>query len=223
MPPSLPRPAPQENLRLCIQLAFDRLTELEPAMIAHRAGARLVDKGRAALEVLSRELLVDFDRRCLTDRAGSAVPDPIAAPVARYLAVSAGLEDPHELESAPEIGFADDPSARGYFGPFRGRVIAPLLARFGRDAEGLSRAARELGGEHTTIEGAPGHAFRLRVFPRVSLAVILYPGDEELPAECQFLFPRGLFRAFAVDDIVAMAELVSKALRGKLWPAGFVS
>jgi hypothetical protein len=102
--------------------------------------------------------------------------------------------------------------------PFRGRVLAPLLGRFGTDPEAFARAAAELGGERVEVEAAGAVACKLAILPRVALTFVLHPGDEELPAEGQVLFPEALFEAFAVDDVVAMADLAARALRGKLWP-----
>jgi len=213
-------PEPQQNLREAAARAFESLAGVELEELARRSGAKALE-GRVAiaLEVLSRSLVVELDSRRVLDPSGAEVPDSIAAPVARYLALSAKLDGLARACGPDEIGFADDPSARGYLGPFRGRVVAPLLARFGHDPEAFSRAAAALGGERAhELEASGALAWRLHVFPRARLAFILHPGDDELEPECQVLFPRAVFRAFAVDDAVAMAELASRALRGRLWP-----
>jgi len=49
----------------------------------------------------------------------------------------------------------------------------------------------------------------------VELVFVLDAGDDELPAAGQVLFPREFFDAFAVYDAVVMADLASRALRGK--------
>ena len=116
----------------------------------------------------------------------------------------------------PEIGFADWPDARNYAGPFRGRALAGLLGKYGRDPDAFARAAEALGGERVEIEASGAVAYRLRVFPRATVTVILNPGDDELPADGQMLFPQGLFEAFAPDDVVALGELASRGLRGRL-------
>lgn len=249
------KPKPQQNLREVIRRAFDGITGRRPGELAECAGGRA--RGRVIeIELLGRALAVDLDARevrmCVEGASAGPVDEGIAAVVARYVMLCAGLpRDP-----GPEIGFADHVDARGYLVPFRGRVVAPLVAKFGREPEGFARAAEELGGERrhlwghdegphledpgtegagTEAAGTEGAgrspepasvaspqsdgpaAYRLAVLPRIALTFVLHPGDDELPAEGQVLFPRALFDVLAVDDLVATAELASRALRGRLW------
>ena len=212
----LPRPRPQENYREALRRAFDALAGREPEDIARECGGR-ARGGAVEVECLGDALEVDLGRREVrTARLGSpksaggdaAVPDRLAAVVARYVMLARELP----AEAGPEIGFADWPDARNYTGPFRGRALGALLGAFGRDPAGFVRAAERLGAERVET-GAPGAvACRLRVFPRATVTVILHPADDEFPADGQMLFPRGLFEAFAPDDVVAFGELASRAL-----------
>ena len=219
------RPEPQQNLREAIRRAFDSVAGVEPEALAERAGGRLSADGHGAsgrtveLDVLGRTVVADLDAREVRLRGGAAgggarVDDAIAAVVARYLALSGGLA----ADAGPEIGFADCADARGYLGPFRGRVLAPLVRRFGRDPDSFARAAEGLGGERAPgLEGSGGTAYRLRVFPRLPVTFIFHPGDDEFAPEAVALFPRAAFEVLAVDDVVAAADLASRALRGRLW------
>ena len=225
------KPQPQQNLREVVRRAFDQIAGREPEELARSAGGR-VHENVIELELLGRTLAVDLgvrEVRLATEGApAEPVSDSVVAVVARYVM----LCDRLPRDGGPDIGFADNVDARGYLVPFRGRVIAPLLGRFGTDPEAFARAAEELGGERVEVEatgaaGTPGSAgaaltgavaMKLPVLPRVALTFVLHPGDEELPAEGQVLFPEALFEAFAVDDVVAMADLAARALRGRLWP-----
>lgn len=211
------KPQPQQNLGEVVRRAFGEIAGREPEELARSAGGRLSAGRVIELELLSRTLAVDLgvrEVRCVIEGASAeAVGDNIAAVVARYVMLCGKLP----RDGGPDIGFADNVDARGYLVPFRGRVIAPVLGRFGTDPEAFARAAEELGGERVEVEAAGAVARKLPVLPRVSLTFVLHPGDEELPAEGQVLFPRALFEAFAVDDVVAMAELAARALRGRLW------
>ena len=224
------KPEPQQNLREVVRRAFDEIAGREPEELARSAGGRLSAGQVIELELLGRTLAVDLGARTVRTSGGpdlrarevrpvagdtraEPVGDDVAAVVARYVMLSGKLP----RDGGPVIGFADAADARGYLVPFRGRVIAPLLGKFGRDPEAFARAAEEVGGERVEVEAAGAVAWKLTVLPCVALTFVLYPGDEELPAEGQVLFPRALFEAFAVDDVVAMAELAARALRGRLW------
>jgi len=182
-----------------------------PEVLAGRAGGVLRGR-RIGILLLGRPVEVDLDRRTVRGEGGAEVSEVVAAVVVRYVALSGRL-----AEAGGEwVGFADNPDARGYLGPFRGRVLAPLLAAFGARPEAFAAAARDLGGERVPSLEPPGSlAFRIAVLPRAVLVFVLCPGDEELPAEGQVLFPRELFGAFAVEDLVGLAGLAAGALRGR--------
>ncbi len=215
------KPQPQQNLREVVRRAFDEIAGREPEELARSAGGRSSAGKVIELVLLGRPLAVDIEVREVREvRLGAEgapaepVGDNVAAVVTRYIMLSGKL--PRDM--GPDIGFADNVDARGYLVPFRGRVIAPLLGRFGTDPDAFTRAAEEIGGERVEVEAAGAVAWKLPVLPRVALTFVLHPGDDELPAEGQVLFPQALFEAFAVDDVVAMADLAARALRGRLWP-----
>lgn len=211
-----PRPKPQENLKEALRRALDALAGRGAAELACEAGGR-ARGGAVEVECLGRALAVDPERRevrAVGEGGGEDAPvgDSLAAVAARYVMLAGRLA----AEPGPEIGFADWPAARNYAGPFRGRALGALLGRYGREPDAFARAAERLGGERVEVEASGAVAYRLRVFPRATVTVILYLGDDELPADAQMLFPRGLFEAFAPDDVVAFGELASRALRGRL-------
>ena len=221
------RPQPQENLREVIRRAFEALPgpdrgrqvgrELE--RVAAAAGGRLAGSV-VEIELFSgprgRKLAVDISAREVRDHEGRRVKDYVAAVVTRHLVLAPKLP-PNPEELGPDVSFAEDENARGYLGPFRGRVLGPLLGRFGSDPEGFARAACALGAERLEdLEEVGALAFRIRVFPRVALVFILHPADDEFGPDGQVLFPREVLGAFEVEDAVATAELASRALRGRL-------
>ena len=207
----MPGPKPQENLKETLRRAIEELRGRDASELARECGGR-ARGGVVEIDCLGRTLAVDVDAgevRIVADDGGP-VGDSLAAVAARYVMLARALP----AEPGPEVGFADWPDARNYAEPFKGRALGALIGAFGRAPEAFARAAEGLGGEPVEIEASGAVAFRLRVFPRVTVTVILHPGDDELPADGQMLFPRGLFEAFAPDDVVAYGELASRALRG---------
>lgn len=210
-----PFPPPQVPFREVCRRAFEEIASVDPRILAGRSGGTLCGTA-LRLVLLGRAVEVDLEGRTVRREGGGPVPDFVAASVARYLALSERLSG----ETGGWVGFADDPGARGYWGPFRSRVLAPLLASFGRRPEAFAAAALALGGVRVPPLEAPGSlAFRLTVLPRAELVFALSPGDDELPAEGQVLFPRRLPGVFPVEDRVWLAGMASLALRGR-HPAG---
>ncbi len=209
---NMPGSKPQQNLKETLRRAMEELARRDVAELARECGGRL--RGNV-IEVgcLGRTLVVDIEAcEVRSPDDGKPISDSLAAVAARYVMLAGGLS----AEPGPEIGFADWPDARNYAGPFKGRALGALIGIYGRKPEAFASAAEALGGERVDVEASGAVAYRLRVFPRVTVTVILHPADDELPADGQMLFPRGLFEAFAPDDVVAFGELASRALRGRL-------
>jgi hypothetical protein len=203
--------APQSNLSEAISRAFDVIErDGADAVASGCGGLRGADAGEFALEVLGRAVVIDVRRREVRVASGARVEDRVAAPVARYAAYGGRLRAGRGL-----VAFADVADARGYVGPFRARVVEPLVASIGGDPAALARAALAPGCRRAVeVERAGSSAFAVRVVPKVEIVFVLDPGDDELEPSGQALFDPGLFEAFAVDDVVAFAELASRALRG---------
>ncbi len=86
---------------------------------------------------------------------------------------------------------------------------APLEDRFGRDLAGFSEAGRGLGAENRA-NGDGALAFR--VFPGLTVEVILWQGDEEFPAQVSFTVPSQLHRFWQLDAVLGLLGVVVKEL-----------
>jgi hypothetical protein len=208
---SILRSGPQQNLKEALRRAIEELAQRDASELARECGGRL--RGSAIeVDCLNLTLIVDIEARTVRSSGeGAPIGESLAAVAARYVMLAGRLS----AEPGPEIGFADWPDARNYAGPFKGRALGALIGIFGRKPEAFASAAEALGGESVDVDASGAVAYRLRVFPRASVTVILHPADDELPADGQMLFPRGLFEAFAPDDVVAFGELASRGLRGR--------
>lgn len=87
--------------------------------------------------------------------------------------------------------------------------IAPLLERYGKDAEGFRTAAVGLAGEAVEMADA---AFRLKPFPRIHLYYLLWEGDDEYPPRMSVLFDRSIENILPADAIWGLVTRVSTAL-----------
>ena len=187
--------------RNAMELAWSALQGLDPRDLAKAAGGELRD-GELALRTLGGETLVDLgDRMVIT-------PD--------HLGGCWGLVTLHHLKGCPR--FAADPAwtsmdqiegARPFAPAFRQRAIAPLAARFGNGPKELSRAARPLGGRPLSMGDA---AVVLQAFPRLSVAVVIWQGDEEVPGGANLLFDRGGAATLPAEDLAEVGIMIAQAL-----------
>jgi len=119
----------------------------------------------------------------------------------------------HSLQTPPRtslIGLNDIPEARTYLGPFRGRVVYPLLKTFAADSEGLVEAARCLGGEPASLAD---FSVTIKAFPRVAVILAVWRGDDEIPSEGQVLFFEDIVEHLPLEDIIVLCETLVRRLR----------
>ncbi len=69
------------------------------------------------------------------------------------------------------------------------------------------------------LDGKPlqmaDRAYEFRIAPRIPVAVLLWRGDDEFPAEAKLLFDRSISKHLALDIIFALAVFFCKTLEGK--------
>jgi hypothetical protein len=87
--------------------------------------------------------------------------------------------------------------------------VEELEARFGKNPESFLRAGRQLGGSEI-LYGDKG--FALDVFPKVSLAYVLWKGDEEFPPRISLLFDSTIQSHLALDVIWCMVSETTRRL-----------
>jgi hypothetical protein len=113
---------------------------------------------------------------------------------------------------APEVTFADLPTARSYASVYQGRVIGRLCATAGRDADKLRDAAALLNG----LRALGGDlAFDFDVFPRLKLRLVWHGADDEFPPSATVLLPANIESYFCSEDIVVLSEQLVARLAGR--------
>jgi hypothetical protein len=86
---------------------------------------------------------------------------------------------------------------------------APLVDRYGRDAEGFRKAVRALGAEPLHLADA---ACRIQALPRVPVYYLLWEGDEEFEPRLSVLFDRSVEKHLTADAVWGLVTLVTIAL-----------
>lgn len=118
----------------------------------------------------------------------------------------------------PNISPLELPGATMFFqksGP-HALPSAPLEERFGRDPAGFVEAGRGLGAEETV---GGDRALTFRVYPGMSVGVILWEADAEFPAQVSFTVPSQLHRFWQLDAVLGLMGVVVKELVGVSSPA----
>lgn len=120
------------------------------------------------------------------------------------------------LPSGEWVSFHELPSALIYQSAFAGRSLAPLGRAFGGDAVAFDAAARACGGEPMRLGDA---SFWFRALPRVSLAAVLWLGEEDMPGAVNILFDSSAGHCLPTEDLAVVGGMLSgKLLRAR--PSG---
>jgi hypothetical protein len=195
----------QGNYPLARELAVEGLLQSNLRERATRGGA-WYEKGRdgevrVGFRYLGRELWVSFPQGTIGTQNGQG-PIPLREEILilHYLEKASG---------APLAGrwasFSEIPGGAFYNPVFRMRCKSPLIKFFGEAPEALWSVAKEVGGEPLNL-GDVG--VKIQVFPLVPLALVLWRGDAEFPAEGSILFDASVNEYLPAEDTVILAETV---------------
>ncbi len=108
------------------------------------------------------------------------------------------------------ISFKELPGGLFYQDPFYGRAVLPLVRFFGSQPAGLLRAGEGLGGKPVD-QGDAG--IELSPFPRLPVRIVIWAGDEEIPASGTILFDASAPEMLATEDFAVLAEYLVKRLK----------
>ena len=198
-------PPRQHNFETAVVRALEALAGQSEEQLAWLGAAR--EGKRWTVPVLDDVLSVDFSDGSVRTSTGEDVSRFWRVIVLHYLAVSVQPE-----AMVPSISFAELPIGRTYAPVYQGRVISRLCHTAGRDEATLLEAAGRLGGEAVAL-GDLGFDFSL--FPRVTLRMIWYAGDDELRPSASMLLPSNIETFFNVEDIVVLSEGLVARLGGR--------
>ncbi|NQU75444.1 MAG: DUF3786 domain-containing protein [Planctomycetes bacterium] len=171
------------------------------------------------LPVLGETLRVDLERNSVVDSTSRAVGPWWRVLVLHYLA-----ERERPEPRPPTLTFANLPGGRAYASVYQQRVIDSLCRKAGRDADTLRQAAAALGvavlRDSATGAFAPATspagdlALEFAAFPRVTVQLVWYCGDEELPPSATLLMPTNIETFFCLEDIIVLSERLVARLAG---------
>ncbi len=186
------------------QEIWNDLRQRDPAEVTGRTGVIFRD-GAYHLPFLDRELLVDPARQEIRVARAKGV-EPGFRACLTALSYLLHLE-PKAL--GPGLSPLELPGGATFFRGHHGLPNGPLEARFGKDLVGFLAAGQKLGAE-TRPAGDAGLA--LKVFPGLTVEVILWRGDEEFPAQVSFTLPAHLDRFWFLDAVWGLLNLVAQEL-----------
>jgi hypothetical protein len=183
---------------------WKELKERDPAEVTGRTGVVLQDEAYQ-LPFLDRLLLIYPASREIRP-AREPEGDPGFRACLTALTYLLRL-DPQGL--GPGISPLELPGGATFFRGHHCLPNAALEARFGQDLAGFLAAGKTLGAESRPAGDA---GLALRVFPGLTVEVILWRGDDEFPAQVSFTLPAHLDRFWFLDAVWGLLNLVTQEL-----------
>jgi hypothetical protein len=202
----------QRSDRDALALAWKALGEMDPRDIVRGALAEW-DEGKGALTVpvIHRRATAMLGEAKVVWENGEQVFPPVHILVLHYLARSREMEPSGDL-----IGFRELEGGSVYFSAFEAQSVKNVTRTFGPDPKSLLSAGNALGATPFTL----GHAsIRLPVFPRVPVYIVVWAGDDEVPASSNFLFDRTIRDILHTEDIAVLCSVLASMLRKALGQA----
>jgi hypothetical protein len=200
--PELP---PRGGYAPSLALARERLAGLDAPVQARRAGCEVAEgPARALLTLVDRPLEVRLDTGDVLDARTRERAGEIESVLALHLLVhgQGPVPPPGEL-----VGFSQMPSGAFYEPAFRRRAEVPLERAFGGRPAALVEAALALGGER--LDGLGDAAATIAALPCVPVALVLWAGDDELPARAKVLLRENASALLPTEDIAALSGMVA--------------
>ncbi|MGQ9687938.1 MAG: DUF3786 domain-containing protein [Desulfobaccales bacterium] len=181
---------------------WEELKRADLAEICRRTGAQL-RQGILHLPFFNRALDLDLrHHRVWVPGAAEAEPDFLTCMTALLYLLKI---DPARL--GPAVSPMELTGATTFFqtrGP-HALPSAPLEQRFGSDLTAFLEAGRRLGAE---ARGSGDAALALKVFPGLTVEVVLWKADEEFPSQASFTVPAHLDRYWQLDAVLGLLQLV---------------
>jgi hypothetical protein len=124
--------------------------------------------------------------------------------ILHYLTAAKGTPNTGKL-----IGFRQVPGGLFEHASFSREVLTPLLDHFGKEPERLVEAAANLGGSKA---GYGDVAVTIRAFPKVSVVIVLWRGDDEFAPNASMLFDSTVADYLSTEDMSVLCERIVEKL-----------
>ena len=184
------------------KIAVEKLSGESLETVSKRSGFEISEDQTLLIPFLDKTFSVRFPDFEFKDMSGQNQEVPIQEQVLilHYL-MSQSTSNP----SGNWISYREIPGASFYFSVFVKRAVDPLKTVFGKNIQGLLKAV-----EHFKCRPMePGDAsFEFQIFPRISLQVILWEGDDEFPPEANILFDEIIGEILSPEDVAWLSGMV---------------
>ena len=171
-----------------------------PATLASRCGAECTSKGYN---------LQYFGKPCSVTLPDCDFSPPDLSLGEKILILHYLTSDTPFEENPPQATFESLPGGMFYFPTFRKRGPDRVLQGYGDDPPLLIKAARAAG---WPIGSTGDASVIIPALPFIDVTAVVYSGDEEFPAEVNFLFRKDINAFLPLEDVAILGGIVATRL-----------
>jgi hypothetical protein len=192
---------PFDKLAPVVKEAQAKLRESDRAVVAERSGATINQDGQLRVEFLRREYMIDrVEWTVKRAEDGVTPPSLMQSLILTYL---------YSADGAPPIdrwlGFRELPDGLFYAQAFQGYTGTELVRNLNGDVAVFRQASEKLQGA-ALATGDAGYVFQ--VLPHLKLAVVMWAGDDEFPAQAQVLFQESAPHYLVTEGLAIIGSLL---------------
>jgi len=188
-------------------LYFEELGEMDPHEVCRRTSSRFNPEDRCyTLTVWDREYEISPERKTITQITDG--PQPVNLLLGLFIILYL-LKSKTTRISGQWISEKDMPGGVAFFSGPHTIPTNMIAKRFGDNPEGFKQTCASLGGTPLDMADA---AYAFTVVPPIPVAVLLWRGDEEFPAEAKLLFDKTITEHLALDVIFGLAVEICSTL-----------
>lgn len=198
----------KQGFELTIRMVTQKLSTMPLAEVCQRSGASLIDDHHLHLLYLNRLYSVNTSTGEITlaDKKEDIVPIKDQILILHYLTQAQGRPFTNKV-----ITYGQIEGAKFYTPIFLQRSLTPILKNFGQRPQLLLELAQTIGGQKASYGDI---SVSIDPFPRVRIFIILWRGDEEVPANGNILFDGNIGHYLSSEDVCVLTEnLVWKLVR----------
>jgi Domain of unknown function (DUF3786) len=170
--------------------------------IGRKPGFGLIDMNTLRIPFLDRVYIARWPGFEFIDESQREREVPIQEQV---LVLHYLMAKPSITSAGKWVSFREIPGASFYFSAFVKRAVDPLKKTFGKEFSGFVKAAGRLKGKAIDAGDA---GFEFMVFPRVSIRLIIWKGDEEFSPEANILFSDTIGDILSPEDVAWLAGML---------------
>ncbi len=196
-----------DDYKEALRLAKEKLASSNPHHIAKKSGAQAetLDDGsvKISLHFLGKPCSVNINFQSGNVEISGANPEKDISLTDQILIAHYLLHASGEPSTNEWVTFRDIPDGHFYYDAFQRRARDPFLKVFGEAPDLFKKVAPMIGGSPVSDIGDV--AFTFQVFPKITVKIVLWKGDDEFPPEASILFDRNISTYLPVEDIAYMS------------------